>query len=157
LPRSGLKLVIVVPLHKGQVGHGCDVAMETGASIIAVVLGESADAGGAQPIIYLAGFQLAAFVVGVMALPARRCRVLSTMLHGQDVAHSVVKITLDIRAHRLSVVRMVETGMEVVEGVRCGGRVGLFANLSQVLPAICFDQLVDGTVCILVAWLHPLV
>src|SRR5262245_15647042 len=59
----------------------------------------------AQPVALFASFDQAGFGVSVTTCPTGMCRISAAMLHLQEIAHSVVHIALDVRAHGLAIVR----------------------------------------------------
>ena len=85
-------------------------------------------------------------------------RVAAAVLHLQEVADGVVHVALDVRAHGVAVARVVEPGVEGVEGVGRGRRIAVAVRrLAQVLAAVGLDQPVERVVGVVVARLDALV
>src|SRR5215472_9313290 len=110
---------------------------------VAVGLGGYTDCRIAQAVALVAGIERAGLFVGVGAGPTRVSRVAADVLHGDEIADSIVGVPLKVCSHRVAI-----TGVEQADARRIIVRMRnrRAADLPEVLTAGCLDQAVDGIV-----------
>ena len=143
-------------IRTAEVSHVTNIAM----SVVDVALNNPVitDRGIAQPIAHLQRRAVATilyetcFAVSVGACPARLDLVAAAMLYLKEVTGRVMKVALEVVAHRIPVVGgpvNTDAGRIIVRRMcRCA------ANLAEMLASGGFDKPVGGVISVVARWLN---